>query len=190
MILYDIPNTTDNGLTFQATVTSSTPMIGVSSSLLNYAYQSGGSPPPVQTVTVSATSAAAFMASASGGSWLSVSPTSGTAPASLSVAVNPAGLNPVTYNGSITVTGTNGAQGTLIISVTLTVTAPLPTIMGVANAASYAIGAVSPGELVTLFGTAIGPATAAYATTDPSNGKLWRPPSAACRCYSMARPLQ
>jgi uncharacterized protein (TIGR03437 family) len=42
----------------------------------------------------------------------------------------------------------------------------------VTNAASYATGAVSPGELVTLFGTAIGPATAAYATTDPSTGKL------------------
>ena len=51
-------------------------------------------------------------------------------------------------------------------------TPALPTIYGVTNAASYATGAVSPGELVTLFGTAIGPATAAGATTDPSTGKL------------------
>jgi uncharacterized protein (TIGR03437 family) len=49
---------------------------------------------------------------------------------------------------------------------------PLPTIKGVTNAASYATGAVSPGELVTLFGTAIGPAAAASATTDPATGKL------------------
>jgi len=42
----------------------------------------------------------------------------------------------------------------------------------VANAASYATGAVSPGELVTIFGTAIGPATAAGATIDPSTVKL------------------
>jgi uncharacterized protein (TIGR03437 family) len=49
---------------------------------------------------------------------------------------------------------------------------PLPTIEGVTNAASYATGAVSPGELVTIFGTAIGPATAAGATTDPATGRL------------------
>ena len=50
--------------------------------------------------------------------------------------------------------------------------APLPPIKGVTNAASYATGAVSPGEMVTLFGTAIGPAAAAYATRDPATGKL------------------
>jgi uncharacterized protein (TIGR03437 family) len=49
---------------------------------------------------------------------------------------------------------------------------PLPIIKSVVNAASYATGSVSPGEMVTIFGTAIGPATAAYATTDPSTGKL------------------
>jgi uncharacterized protein (TIGR03437 family) len=50
--------------------------------------------------------------------------------------------------------------------------APLPTIKGVTNAASYATGAVSPGELVTIFGTAIGPTAAAGASTDPATGKL------------------
>jgi len=42
----------------------------------------------------------------------------------------------------------------------------------VVNAASFIKGAVSPGEIVTLFGTAMGPANAAYATIDPSTGKL------------------
>jgi uncharacterized protein (TIGR03437 family) len=51
-------------------------------------------------------------------------------------------------------------------------TPALPTVKGVTNGASYATGAVSPGELVTIFGTAIGPATAAGAITDPSTGKL------------------
>jgi uncharacterized protein (TIGR03437 family) len=149
--------------------------ISISPNLLSFAYQSGGNLPQAQTVTVSATSAAAFTAAASGGSWLAVNPASGTTPASLSVSVNPAGLSPATYNGTITVTGTNGAQGTSIVNVTLVVTAtlpPLPTITGVTNAASYATGAVSPGELVTIFGTAIGPAAAASATTDPATGKL------------------
>jgi len=50
--------------------------------------------------------------------------------------------------------------------------ASVPTINAVVNAASYIGGSVSPGEMVTLFGTAIGPAAAAYATTDSATGKL------------------
>jgi uncharacterized protein (TIGR03437 family) len=149
--------------------------ISISPSLLSFAYQSGGNLPQAQPVAVSAPSAAAFTAVASGGSWLSVSPASGTTPAILSVSASPAGLNPATYNGTITVAGTGGTQGTSVVNVTLAVTAslpPLPTIKGVTNAANYATGAVSPGELVTFFGTDIGPATAASATTDPATGKL------------------
>jgi uncharacterized protein (TIGR03437 family) len=64
------------------------------------------------------------------------------------------------------------------VSVTITITqaaastAPLPAIKSVVNAASYIGGPVSPGELVTIFGTNIGPATAAYASTVPPTGKL------------------
>jgi uncharacterized protein (TIGR03437 family) len=42
----------------------------------------------------------------------------------------------------------------------------------VANAASGTVGAVSPGEIVSIYGTAMGPATPAYASIDPSTGKL------------------
>jgi uncharacterized protein (TIGR03437 family) len=52
------------------------------------------------------------------------------------------------------------------------VLAPLPPIKSVVNAASFLTGQISPGELVTLFGSGMGPATAAYATTDPATGKL------------------
>jgi sugar lactone lactonase YvrE len=52
------------------------------------------------------------------------------------------------------------------------VSAPLPIIKSVVNAASYATGPVSPGEMITIFGTALGPVTAAYATMDPATGKL------------------
>jgi uncharacterized protein (TIGR03437 family) len=50
--------------------------------------------------------------------------------------------------------------------------APLPPVLAVTSAASFATGAVSPGEIVTLWGTGIGPATPAYAAIDPSTGKL------------------
>jgi uncharacterized protein (TIGR03437 family) len=51
-------------------------------------------------------------------------------------------------------------------------TPPPPIIESVVNAASFVGGPVSPGELVTIFGTGIGPAAAAGAATDPANGKL------------------
>jgi uncharacterized protein (TIGR03437 family) len=98
--------------------------------------------------------------------WITVlgaSSGSGSAAVTLEVAPNP---------------GTALSATILIASASVTVTQPaaapasLPTIKGVTNAASYATGAVSPGELVTIFGTAIGPATAEGATTDPATGKL------------------
>jgi len=52
------------------------------------------------------------------------------------------------------------------------VTGRTPTIMSVVNAASYIRGPISPGEVVTIFGTGIGLDTAAYAATDPATGKL------------------
>jgi uncharacterized protein (TIGR03437 family) len=50
--------------------------------------------------------------------------------------------------------------------------AALPPIAAVTNAASYTSGTVSPGEIVTLWGAGIGSTIPAYATTDPSTGKL------------------
>jgi hypothetical protein len=141
-------------------------------------YQVGGANPSPGTVNVSGGGQVlSFTAQVtSGGNWLSVSPTSGTTPttgtAALTVTATPGSLGAGSYSGTVLVSGTGAATGSTIINVTLTVTAPLPSIKGVTNAASYATGAVSPGELVTIFGTNIGPAAAASATTDPSTGKL------------------
>jgi uncharacterized protein (TIGR03437 family) len=90
----------------------------------------------------------------------------------LTVTATPGNLGAGSYSGAILVSGTGAATGSTSINVSLTVTAPLPTVKGVTNAASYATAAFSPGELITIFGTAIGPATAAGATTDPATGKL------------------
>jgi hypothetical protein len=62
------------------------------------------------------------------------------------------------------------SAGALNIPVTLTVTQPAtPTITGVLNAASFAAGALSPGELISIVGTNLGPSTPAYLTLD-ANG--------------------
>ena len=161
------------------TVTQVTPTVTALPTSLSFAYQAGGNTPSPAAITVTgSTNGLRYSATASalsGGNWLSVSPSSGVTPGSVTVSVNPSGLTANTYTGTVVVSGASGALGSTIISVTPTVTAPLPplpTIKGVTNAASYATGAVSPGELVTIFGTNIGPAAAASATTDPATGKL------------------
>jgi hypothetical protein len=94
-----------------------------------------------------------------------VTQSAATTPANLSVSVNPANLGAGSYTGSIALSGGSGTLQ-LNISVTLTVTAPLPVIVGVVNAASYLAGGISPGEIVTVFGTALGPATGVAAAID------------------------
>jgi len=117
------------------------------------------------TVSVQTTAACPWTTSGLPG-WITVSgASSGAGSGSVTLVVSPN-------------SGTALSASILIAGVSVTVAqpaaaaAPLPTIKGVTNAASYATGSVSPGEMVTLFGTAIGPANAAGATTDPATGKL------------------
>jgi uncharacterized protein (TIGR03437 family) len=95
-------------------------------------------------------------------SWITFSVTGSTSIV-LAVAPNPGAVR----NATLSIAG---------VSVTITqsaaVTGTPPAIKSVVNAASYVGGSVSPGEVVTIFGTGIGPATAAGAFTDTSTGKL------------------
>ena len=142
-------------------------MLTASPASLSFEYQvSSPNLPQAQALTMSASSPVPFTAAASGGSWLAVNPTSGTAPASSSVSVNPAGLNPGTYDGMITITAMGGNGISQTVSVTLTVTVMLPTITAVVNAASFQSGPVSPGEIVTIGGNDFGPSTPAGLALD------------------------
>lgn len=148
--------------------------LSVSPNNLSFAYALGASNPTAQTVQVSATGGAAPFTTqattASGGSWLSVSPTSGNTPATLTVTANPSNLTAGTYSGTITVSSPNSVSPTTI-SVSLVVAAvPKPVVNLVGNAGSYVAGGVSPGENIVIFGTGIGPATLAAGTLTPSGG--------------------
>ncbi len=156
------------------------PVVSATPTTLSFTYSVGGSNPPTQTVSISGGGAAAtFTATpSSSGGWLQLSATSGTTPNTgtfnITVTANPTGLNAgQTYNGSITVAGTGQATGSTIVNVTLVVSAPLPTITKVTNAASFATGAVSPGEVISIFANTsnpIGPTPAVQlsSTTCPS----------------------
>ena len=99
--------------------------------------------------------------------WMAVSgASSGAGSASVTLAAFP------NYSGASLSATVSVAGISVKVTQPAASTAPLPPIAAVTNAASYAAGAVSPGEMVTLFGAAIGPATPAYAAVDLATGKL------------------
>jgi hypothetical protein len=146
--------------TVAVTLTVSAPVsLAATPNPLAFAYTAGNPAPAAQTVAITSTGqAVTFTATASSSGWLSVTQSGASTPATLSVAVNPADLGAGSYNGSIALSGDSGALQ-LNIAVTLTVMAPLPVIGSVTNAASYLAGGISPGEIVTIFGTSLGPTT-------------------------------
>jgi len=81
-----------------------------------------------------------------------VAPSSGSLPLTATVTMDPTGLPDGTYLGGVTI-------GASTLPVTILVGNPGPQLPpnGIVNAANYQGGAISPGEIVALFGTAIGP---------------------------------
>ncbi len=103
------------------------PQLGVGSSFLTYSFVQGASPAS-QSLSVlnqagGTVSFSASVSTATGGNWLSLSPSSGAAtpvqPASITVQADPTNLIPGTYTGSVTIAA--GAAGTISIPVTTTV---------------------------------------------------------------------
>lgn len=138
---------------------------------LNFNYTIGvGTTPLTQTVNLTASGTPDFTATASTtdkGSWLSVTPATGTASSTatpLTVSVDPKNLAAGSYTGTITISSTQVVTP-LTLAVNLTVVAvPAPVLTSIKNAASYTTLAVSPGELVALFGTNLGPSTLTFGT--------------------------
>jgi trimeric autotransporter adhesin len=125
------------------------PALNFSPASLAYAYQVGGALPQAQTVAVSLygviNGQQAFTAAvATGGTWLAVSPTLGTTPATLSVGVSPTGLAPGIYNGSVSVTPTGGSAASVPVTLTVTGTTALSANPNAVNF-TYAQGSSAPG---------------------------------------------
>lgn len=100
------------------TVSSATQSFSVSPTSLSFSATVGGSSPGAQSLGVSASPNASFTAVASGGSWLSVTPSSGTTPATIAVTASVAPLAAGTYSGTVTI---SGAGRTVAVPVTFTV---------------------------------------------------------------------
>ena len=172
-ITVSAPGASNSPQTINVTLAvSSAPSISVSPSSLGFSYQITGTAAPSQTFTVSSSGTAVTAAAAvtTGSNWLSVTPASGTTPATFSVSVSTTGLAAGSYNGVIQVTAQGASNSPQSVSVTLTVTAPpAGNLTKIVNAADFIAGPIAPGEIITLGGTNIGPPTSASFTLTSSN---------------------
>ncbi len=165
-ITISAPNAAGSPQTIAVTLTvSAAPNITLTPATLQFNSQIGGTVPVAQTVAVAASAGSVSFATAakvSSGStnWLSVTPASGTSPGNLSVTVNPAGLAAGNYTGTVTVTAAGAGNSPQTVGVTLAVAAaPLPLPGSVVSAASQVPGVIAPGEIISIYGTNLGPAT-------------------------------
>ena len=136
--------------------------IGAAPSTVAFSYQLGAATPATQTVALSSTGTAVAFVASSSATWLTATPASGTVPTALTLAVNPTGLTAGTYNGTVTITAPGASNSPQTVAVSLTVTAlAFPAISAVGNGASFLPGPIAPGELISIVGANLGPATPA-----------------------------
>ena len=167
-------------------VTPATSAITLSASTTSFTVLAGSmSIPTAQSIQVTSSIAgtsAPFSASfvpSTGGNFLTVTPASGTTPATITLSVNASVASTLaagTYTGDVQVSSGTGAVQT--IQVTLVVSpAGTPVVLSVNSGASLQPGPVSPGEIVTIFGNGIGPATPPTGTSfTPTNRRRFHHP--------------
>jgi hypothetical protein len=141
------PSASNASQNVQVTLNVSTqPLLDLSPNSLSYTYQVGGAVPPDQTVTPNATAASLnytiAVSTNNTGSWLSYV-ASGVTPAPVTVSVNPVGLPPGNYTGSLTFNAVGGGNNPQVVQVTLSISNN-PTL------------SASPGSLVFNFQTGQG----------------------------------
>ena len=141
------------GVDINATLTVPQQQISLTASPASVTFQAavGGASPAAQTVNIASSGGAASYSAAvtAGASWLSVSPSSGTLPARLSISANTAGLGSGVDSGTVHVSSPSG--GAVDVSVTLLVQAPAPAVLTSISPSSVPVNAVQPA--VTLKGT-------------------------------------
>lgn len=133
-------------------------VLAASPAQVAFTSNAGGPNPASQSVAISSTGVStAFTAMAtSAGNWLTVSPATGSTPSSIQISANIAGLTAGSYSGTVTIG--SGSSAPLSIPVTLTLSAAPPLqVAGVSNGASFLPTAVAPGQILSLFGTGLGP---------------------------------
>jgi hypothetical protein len=101
------------------------PTIGVSPASLSFTATVGESNPANQTINITNTGGGTLNWTANDNApWLTVTPTSGTAPSTLTASVNISGLTAGTYSGTITISATGATNTPVSVPVTLQLNRP------------------------------------------------------------------
>jgi uncharacterized protein (TIGR03437 family) len=163
-----VPGVSNNPLYVPVTFTvGGAPLFTVTPSAVSFTYQQSTTLPPSQIIQLASSGNLQFNAvtvpgTAGGPIFITVTPSSGTTPTNVSVSLNQqvvATLAPGTYTDIINLSSSlTGPTQPVIVTLILT-PPPLPTINAVLNSASLLAGPVAPGEIFTIFGLNIGPAT-------------------------------
>jgi uncharacterized protein (TIGR03437 family) len=149
-----------------------TPAASIASSLTNasFTFRPGSANPAPLTAQITASASGLSVpytvdvTTQQGTGWLTASPTTGTTPGAVQIAVTPANLAAGTYNGQVRIVpggAFTGAQALVIPVVLVVENVPAPVINAVVHGASFLPGGLAPGLLVSLFGTNMGPTTGA-----------------------------
>jgi uncharacterized protein (TIGR03437 family) len=158
------------------TVTASTPVatLAVTPQSLSFSYAVGSAAPAAQTVSIANTGSGTLSWTASSSVfWASVPASSGSAPATLSISVNPANLAAGTYTGNVQITaaGATGSPASIALTMIVQGTQPAGTITSVSNAGSYQPGFASA-TWISIFGTNLSTSTLTWGSSDFVNGLL------------------
>jgi hypothetical protein len=161
------------------TAAATNPTLTATPTSLSFTYQSGGTVPTAQSVSVSSSGSAISYTVSTSATWLTTTPASGTTTGTVSVSVAPQSLAAGTYTGSVTLTSSGASNSPKTIPVTLTVTAAsLPSLAASPANLSFnytsggATPAAQPVNLTSnssaLSYTAV--ASAAWLTVTPASG--------------------
>ncbi len=134
-----------------ATLTAST-------AALTFSYITGAAAPASQPIELLTSGGALEVSIAiTGGTWLKASPSGSISlvglPGTVNVTVSPAGLAPGAYSGQIAFSAANASNKTVTVTVTLNVSAAVPTIAVSGGIWPPGVLAASPATIVTITGT-------------------------------------
>jgi uncharacterized protein (TIGR03437 family) len=146
---------------------------------MTFTFTTGGANPAPQVLSISISGdSVIFQANLNApptGKWLSVTPTGAATPAQLTVSVDPKGLSPGNYTGTITLNlaGLSAIAQTIPVTLAVQALPILPAIAanGVVNAANLT-SAMAPGTWVSIFGSSLSATTRPWASADFVGGKL------------------
>ena len=129
---------TTGGTSYKVTVTLniSTGTLSVSSGSLVFNFAQGAPTPASQSLNITSSGVAATTTITSDQPWLTVSPTSGVTPFTVSVSVNPAGLAAGANNGTLTITAPGLTGSPQLVGVTLNVSS-VQSLLVSASSASF-----------------------------------------------------